>query len=98
MSETIRIEDGVKEFKSRDEFEVNRKDYVKSFTGGNSLFKRKITQSLYWTSLDKDLANQFLRDERWVCGLKFWDAIKVIDHDAENVNSAGMGFFRNNKK
>lgn len=45
-----------------------------------SIFKRKMTQGAFWVALEKDLANQFFRDERWLCGIKFWDATKFIDH------------------
>jgi hypothetical protein len=49
-------------------------------------FKRKMTQGAFWTAIDKDLANQFFRDERWFCGFKFWDAYKLIDHGIDKGN------------
>ena len=74
------------------EFEESRIQYAKRFDQRSwSAFKRKITQGFYWTSIDKDLANQVLRDERWFLGIKFWDAIKIIDHGSGEVKS-GVGF------
>lgn len=74
------------------EFGESRVEYAEGFDKKSwSAFKRKITQGFYWTSIDKDLANQVLRDERWFCGIKFWDAIKLIDHGAEGIKT-GIGF------
>jgi hypothetical protein len=80
---------------------INMKDFddyrnvlVERFNKKTPLFKRKLTQSLYWTSLDKDLANQFYRDERWFCGFKYCDTVKLIDHGAEGMSTKGIGYGR----
>jgi len=87
MSEKIRMLN----LETSKEFNTSREECTRGFFSGISLFKRKLTQGLYWTSLDKDLANQFFRDERWFCGIKFWDAMKTIDHGGE-TREIGIGF------
>lgn len=42
--------------------------------------KKKITQGLFWSNLDKDIADQFIREEAWLFGIKFIDNIKFINH------------------
>ena len=80
-------------FNDGKEFEDSRIEYTNKFDRRSwSAFKRKITQGFYWTSLDKDLANQVLRDERWFLGIKFWDAIKIIDHGSGDTKVSGVGF------
>jgi len=83
---------GVQALSSKD-FDDQRNTIVDSFATTSPFYKRKLTQSLYWTSLDKDLANQFWRDERWLFGVKFWDIIKLIDHGSDDLKDAkGIGF------
>jgi hypothetical protein len=79
-------------FDGSKEFDDSRKECVEGFVHGISMFKRKITQGLFWTAIDKDLANQYMRDERWLCGIKFWDAMKVIDHGTKSNKETGLGF------
>ena len=76
------------------EFDSSRKEQLNLFTSGAGVFKRKITQGLYWTVIDKDLADQYLRDERWFLGVKFCDILKVIDHGAEEIknDNKSIGF------
>jgi len=78
-------------------FNDSRRDCVIKFQSENSLFRRLITQGFYWTSIDKDLANQFIRDERWFLGMKFWDSMKIIDHGSEEISKRGTGFYTPNK-
>jgi hypothetical protein len=78
---------------SRD-FSENRIKCRNAFYSSRSLFKRRITQGLYWTSLDKDIANQYYRDERWFCGMKFWDAMKSIDHGVDDIRDNSVGFIK----
>lgn len=64
-------------------------DYHKS----NAFLKKKFSQGAYWTILDKDLANQYFRDEVWFMGVKIKDNIKFIDHGSEEEkNKGGIGF------
>jgi len=85
---------GLQAISSKD-FDDQRNIITERFSSKGLCFKRKLTQSLYWTSLDKDLANQYWRDERWFMGIKFWDVLKLIDHGAEGVNSnKGVGFLK----
>jgi hypothetical protein len=79
-------------FDNYKEFKDSRTEYIDKFSSNCSIFRRKITQGLYWTSLDKDLANQVLRDERWFLGIKFWDALKLINHGADDANKNNIGF------
>lgn len=77
------------------EFNEYRNNIIKELYGESSIFKRKMTQGAYWTSYDKDLAIQFFRDERWLLGIKFWDATKFIDHginDSEVSTKKKPGF------
>ena len=78
-------------FEDKEGFNISREECVTLFHSGGSMFKRKITQGLYWTDLDKDLANQFFRDERWFLGVKFWDGLKTIDHGGGD-GKHGVGF------
>ena len=58
----------------------------------NTIFKRKLSQGAFWTALDKDLANQFFRDEKWFFNFKYKDEIKLIDHGVEPNEKTGIGF------
>lgn len=80
-----------------DSFNNSRRDCIIKFYSGTSMFRRMITQGFYWTAIDKDLANQFIRDERWFLGVKFWDAMKIIDHGSEEISKKGVGFYNLNK-
>jgi hypothetical protein len=71
---------------SSKEFDDSRNILVERFTGSLGVYKRRLTQSLYWTSLDKDLANQYWRDERWLFGVKICDIVKLIDHGSQEEN------------
>ncbi len=66
--------------KGENEFNDYRNTIIKEFYNESPLFKRKMTQGAFWTAFDQELAIQFFRDERWLFGLKFWDAMKFIDH------------------
>ena len=57
-----------------------------------AVLKKKFTQGAYWTSLEKDLANQYFRDEVWIFGIKVKDALKFIDHGFEPIEKSGLGF------
>ena len=63
----------------------------------NTLFRRKLSQGAFWTSLDKDLANQYFRDEKWFFGWKYKDEIKLIDHGTAVESKNGIGFINKNK-
>jgi len=76
----------------RGDFIANKQECTRLFLSGHSLLRRRITQGFYWTQIDKDLADQFIRDERWILGIKVLDAFKVIDHDADDSASTGIGF------
>jgi hypothetical protein len=58
------------------------------------VFRRKFTQGAYWTSLDKDLANQYFRDEVWFLGIQIKDNLKFIDHGFETNDKGGVGFIK----
>lgn len=76
-------------------FDLSRREQTELFKSGMGVFKRKITQGLYWTVIDKDLADQYIRDERWFFGIKFCDILKVIDHGAEEIkNNDKIGFIK----
>jgi hypothetical protein len=84
---------GLQAISSKD-FDDQRNIIVDKFSREGLCYKRKLTQSLYWTSLDKDLANQYWRDERWFLGIKFCDILKLIDHGADGVSNKGVGFIK----
>lgn len=46
-------------------------------------YKHKLTQGLFWTDLESNLANQYVREEAWLFGIKIKDNIKFIDHCIE---------------
>lgn len=72
-------------------FNDSRIECTRRFKGNFSMFKRKITQSMYWSASDKDLANQLMRDEKWFFGMKFWDTLKLVDHGFGDIKD-GIGF------
>lgn len=61
-------------------FDDYRNFIVDELNSQNILFKKKISQGIYWASLDKDIANQYVREEKWIFGLKYKDELKLIDH------------------
>ena len=67
-------------------FNDYRNIVIEEFLSESLFFKRKMTQGAFWTFIEKDVANQFFRDERWICGFKFWDAFKLIDHGIDKNN------------
>lgn len=80
-------------FSDSKEFDKSKDKCVEEFLSGKPTFKRKITQGLYWTAMDKDIANQYIRDERWLWGrIKFWDTIKVINHGVKEGKESTIGF------
>lgn len=72
------------------EFNKNRQDILEEFESSNLLFRRKFTQAAHWISLDKDLANQYFREEKWFCGWKYKDEIKIINHSADSINGTNL--------
>ena len=85
--------------KSSNNFDDYRNIISEEFTIGNVIFRKRFTQGAYWTSLEKDLANQYFRDETWLFGIKLKDAIKFIDHgvDTETSYLKSVGFTPKNK-
>ena len=65
---------------SEEEFNSYRNVIIEEFFKEKPFFKRKMTQGAFWVAFDQELASQFFRDERWLFGMKFWDATKFIDH------------------
>lgn len=65
---------------NRRNFDSSRDNIVKEFISSSIFMRRKLTQGAYWTSIDKDLADQYIRDERWIFGMKVRDDLKIIDH------------------
>ncbi len=64
-------------------FDDYRNGINKEFLSKKPFRRNRITQGLCWTDLDKDLANQYIREEAWLFGWKFRDNLKLIDHIAE---------------
>jgi len=77
---------------SENSFNEHRDFVISDFQGNRSLYKRKMSQGAFWTLLDKDLANQYFRDEKWLFGFKIRDEIKLIDHGTGNIISKEVGF------
>jgi len=75
-----------------DNFTNYRKTIREEFNDSSAVRKTKFTQGLYWTDFDKDLADQFLREEVWLFGIKIRDAIKIIDHCSSLPNKNKVGF------
>jgi len=73
-------------------FDEYRTAIVEEFMSQKLFSQKKITQGAFWTALDKDLAQQYIRDERWIFGLKYHDDLKLIDHGLEEVKPNGIGF------
>lgn len=57
------------------------------FTKSSVFRKTKLTQGLYWTDFDKDIANQYIREESWFFGIKVSDNLKLIEHSSGVVNN-----------
>jgi hypothetical protein len=67
--------------KSFDDYrDVIQEDFDTWKTG----LRQRSTQGVFWVSSDKDLANQFIREERWFFGFKIKDALKLIDHNVKD--------------
>lgn len=49
--------------------------------------RNRVTQGLFWTDLEKDLANQYVREEAWIFGWKYRDNLKLVDHCADNEDN-----------
>jgi len=75
-------------------FDDYRNKLIEIFDGSSAVHKKKMTQGLFWTSVDKDLANQMVREERWFLGVKYKDEIRVIDHGTsdDSISNKGVGF------
>lgn len=73
-------------------FDDYRNGTILEFESSSIFLKRKMTQAAFWTALDKDLADQLFRDERWIFGIKYKDEIKTIDHGAEKDREKKLGF------
>jgi len=89
MSEKNNIED-------KKIFDDLREDIKKEFDSESIFFKRKMSQFAFWTVIDKDLANQYYRDEKWLFGIKYKDELKLIDHGTEELTSGkiSVGFVK----
>jgi len=75
------------------EFDEYRENINSEFLSGTPMRRNKITQGLFWTDIDKDLANQYVREEAWFFGWKFRDNLKLIDHCAKDTGRVSkMGF------
>lgn len=71
------------------------RDAINNEFNSENIFKKvRVTQGLIWTNLDKDLANQYVREEYWIFGIKVRDNIKFIDHCSEEEIKRGgrVGF------
>ena len=79
---------------SLETFNTYRDNIIKEFNTESIFFKKKLTQAAFWTIIDKDLANQYFRDERWFFNIKYKDEIKFIDHGVEELPKTGVGFGR----
>jgi hypothetical protein len=80
-----------------DEFNKFRQEIMDEFSSESLWHKQRLTQTAFWTKLDKDVAVQYFRDERWFFGLKYFDEIKLVDHGIDpkgdsDYNSKGVGF------
>jgi len=64
-------------------FDDQRNKIYEEFTAGCVFYKHKLTQGLFWTELENNLANQYVREEAWLFGLKIKDNVKFIDHCIE---------------
>ncbi len=73
-------------------FDDYRTGIVEEFHSENIFFKRKLTQGAFWTAIDKELANQYFRDERWLFNFKYKDELKFIDHGTNGSPVTGVGF------
>ena len=78
---------------NRKRFDNSRDNIVEEFGSTRVFTKRKLTQGAYWTAIDKDLADQYIRDEKWIFGMKVRDELKIIDHWDENMGvTKKLGF------
>jgi hypothetical protein len=75
-------------------FNEHRNILSEEFNTESIFYKRKITQGAFWTAIDKDLANQYFRDECWLFNIKYKDELKFIDHgiDINAPTNSGIGF------
>ena len=73
-------------------FDDYRNFMLDEFVTESVFRKRKLSQAAYWTALDKEIADQYFRDEVWIFGVKVKDEIKVIDHGFEGINDKTVGF------
>jgi len=64
-----------------------RDTIITEFNHSSVFKKQKLTQGLYWTDFDKDIANQYVREESWFLGIKISDILKLIDHSSGVTNS-----------
>lgn len=70
-----------------DEFNKLRSGILEEFYSESIFRKQKLSQAAFWFELDKDLANQYFRDERWFFGIKYLDEIKFIDHSVSTEST-----------
>lgn len=75
-----KTEVGEKVVKTGESFDGYRRSILGEFESESIFFKKRLTQGLIWTSLDKDLANQYWREERWFYGVKYRDELRIVDH------------------
>ena len=75
-------------------FDDYRNKISEEFASEKMLYKHKLTQGLYWSDFDNNLANQFVREEAWLLGIKVKDNVKFIDHcfNADEMNKKKIGF------
>ena len=73
-------------------FDDYRNFVLDEFTNESIFKKRKLSQAAYWTAIDKEIADQYFRDEVWIFGIKVRDEIKVIDHGFDGLTTKTVGF------
>jgi hypothetical protein len=75
-------------------FDDYRDVIQEEFISKGAIHKKRLTQGVYWVSSEKDLANQYVREEKWFFGIKMKDDLKLVDHnirdDLETVKKVGF--------
>lgn len=80
---------------SIESFDNYRQNVIEEFQAESIWHRQRITQGAYWNRIDKDLACQYLRDERWFFRFKYHDEIKLIDHGVNpdyETSGGSIGF------
>lgn len=77
-------------------FDDYRDAVQEEFFSIGAISKKRVTQGVYWISSEKDLANQYVREEKWFFGIKMKDDLRLVDHnikeDLEIIKNAKVGF------